>query len=499
MGGAAVSWLESKVAVIGLGTTGRAVMDALGQLGVRAVGFDLKAPEGFASFESGNQQFVIGGEVEQASALADDFGLVVVSPGVAPHSPVFQAARNLNLPVWSEVELAWQIQQHLGKDIAWLTVTGTNGKTTTVGLLGAILEADSERVRVVGNVGMPIVSVVMKEDVDVLAVELSSFQLYSTQSVEPVASVCLNVDADHLDWHGTVEEYAKAKARVYENTRVACVYDAADLVVENMVMQADVTEGARAIGYALDVPAVSQVGLAQDEDEVLIVDRAFVANRHTQAAALATLADVAHFAGPSPSAAIIKDTLAAIALARAYGAYSKKDIDSSAVVAGLRAFHPAGHRRQVIGEVADMIWIDDSKATNAHAAAASLSGFAPGTVIWIAGGDAKGQDFHSLVKAVAPALRGVVVIGADPTPITSALTDVAPQIPHVIVDGHEDWMYSVVNEAVALSRPGDTVVLAPAAASWDQFNSYAERGDVFREAVARLDEAWQIPQELPGD
>ena len=128
-----------------------------------------------------------------------------------------------------------------------------------------------------------------------------------------------------------------------------------------------------------------------------------------------------------------------------------------------------------------------------------MSGFAPGTVIWIAGGDAKGQDFHSLVKTVAPALRGVVVIGADPTPITSALTDVAPQIPHVVVDGHEDWMYSVVNEAVALSRPGDTVVLAPAAASWDQFNSYAERGDVFREAVARLDEAWQTPQELPGD
>ena len=499
MGVWAVSWLESKIAVIGLGTTGRAVMDTLDRLGVRAVGFDLKAPAGLAAFESGSQQFVIGSEDEQASALADGFDLVVVSPGVAPHSPVFKVARNLGLPVWSEVELAWQIQQYLGKDIAWLTVTGTNGKTTTVGLLGSILESASQRVRVVGNVGTPIVSVVMDADVDVLAVELSSFQLYSTYSVEPVASVCLNVDADHLDWHGSVEEYAKAKARVYANTRVACVYDATDPAVENMVMQAEVIEGARAIGYALDVPAVSQVGLAQDESEVLIVDRAFVPKRHTQAAALATLDDVAHFAGPTPSAAIIKDTLAAIALARAYGAYAKKEIDSHAVSAGLRSFHPAGHRRQVIGEAADMIWIDDSKATNAHAAAASLSGFAPGTVIWIAGGDAKGQDFHSLVKTVAPALRGVVVIGADPTPITNALEDVAPQIPHVVVDGHEDWMYSVVNEAVALSRPGDTVVLAPAAASWDQFKSYAERGDVFREAVARLDEAWQTPQELPGD
>lgn len=495
MGFKTVSWLESRIAVVGLGTSGRAAFEALVELGAHPVGFDRVAPKGFAAFDSDPDSFVIGSDEEQAGSLEGSFDLVVVSPGVPPHSPVFTTARALGLPVWGEVELAWRIQEHLGKDIAWLTVTGTNGKTTTVGILGSILTAAGIPSSVVGNVGNPIVSTIMHEDVAALAVELSSFQLYTTQTVSPVASVCLNVDADHLDWHGSVEEYAKAKARVYENTRLACVYDADDLVVENMVSQADVVEGARAIGYSLGVPAVSQVGIVEDENNHLFVDRAFVDNRHTHAEAVATLDDLAHFAGPNPSVAIIKDTLAAIALARAYAWYSGAPITSDAVSAGLRAFQPAGHRRAVIGEVADMLWIDDSKATNAHAAAASVTGFEPGTVIWIAGGDVKGQDFHELIRSIHPALRGVVVIGADPTPVTTALDDETPHLRYVVVDGHEDWMFSVVNEAVGLSRPGDTVVLAPAAASWDQFNNYSERGDAFREAVARLDKAWKAQAE----
>ncbi|MDO5034360.1 MAG: UDP-N-acetylmuramoyl-L-alanine--D-glutamate ligase [Actinomycetaceae bacterium] len=494
-----MTWLDSRIAVLGLGTSGRAAYEALVELGARPTGFDLKEPAGFAPFEEELERFVIGTAEEQVEALKQGFDLAVVSPGIAPHSALFSAAQQLGIELWSEVELAWRIQKELGKDIAWLTVTGTNGKTTTVGLIGSMLETAGVRSGVVGNVGTPVVSAVMHADVDVLAVELSSFQLFTTHSVEPVASVCLNVDADHLDWHGSAEHYAKSKARVYENTRIACVYDSSDLTVENMVSQADVIEGARAIGYALDVPAVSQVGLVEDEGDYLFVDRAFVANRHEQAEALASMSDLAHFAGPNPSVALIKDTLAAIALVRAYGQSASVEIGAEAISGGLQSFHPAGHRREVIGEVADMIWIDDSKATNAHAAAASLSGFVPGTVIWIAGGDAKGQDFHELVRAVAPALRGVVVIGADPTPVLTAIKDEAPHLPHVVVDGHEDWMYSVVNEAVALSRPGDTVVLAPASASWDQFKSYAERGDVFREAVSRLDEAWKMQMEQDSD
>ena len=178
------------------------------------------------------------------------------------------------------------------------------------------------------------------------------------------------------------------------------------------------------------------------------------------------------------------DATAAAGLARAFG------VPPEAVAKGLRSFTPAHHRRAVISHAADVTWIDDSKATNAHAAVASLSGITPGTAVWIAGGDTKGQEFGDLVARVAPLLRGVVVIGKDRSAIVNALRQRAPQVPFVEVDGHEDWMFSVVNEAVALSRPGDTVVLAPACASWDQFRSYAQRGDVFRDAVKRLEANW---------
>ena len=180
----------------------------------------------------------------------------------------------------------------------------------------------------------------------------------------------------------------------------------------------------------------------------------------------------------------MSDALAAAALARAYG------VEPEAVEAGLRSFHPAGHRRAVIAHAADLTWVDDSKATNAHAARASLAGLPPRSAIWIVGGDAKGQDFTELIKQVEPTLRGVVVIGEDRRALVAALSSGAPKVPFVEVDGHEDWMFSVVNEAVALSMPGDTVVLAPACASWDQFDNYGQRGDAFADAVSRLAAQW---------
>ena len=243
---------------------------------------------------------------------------------------------------------------------------------------------------------------------------------------------------------------------------------------------ADVVEGARAIGVTLGAPSVSQFGVV----EGLLVDRAFVENRARQAVALAHVSDLSGAYGPHPSAAALSDALAAAALARAYG------VEPEAVEAGLRSFHPAGHRRAVIAHAADLTWVDDSKATNAHAARASLAGLPPRSAIWIVGGDAKGQDFTELIKQVEPTLRGVVVIGEDRRALVTALSAEAPQVPFVEVDGHEDWMFSVVNEAVALSMPGDTVVLAPACASWDQFDNYGQRGDAFADAVSRLAAQW---------
>lgn len=472
---------ETPIAVIGWGRSGRAAADALRRRGLRVRAFDQKQP---IDADFGGVDLEV---CDSAADLADrvrhcEPGLIVVSPGVPQHAPVFALAHELSIPLWGEVELAWRLQQSSSfADRPWLAVTGTNGKTTTVGLLGSMLRAGGARAVEVGNIGTPIVEAI-DSDADVFAVELSSFQLFTAESLSPLASVCLNVDADHVDWHGSVQAYAAAKARVYENTQIACVYPAGDPDVEHMVEEADVVEGARAIGITLGSPTPSQFGLVED----VLVDRAFVANRYKEAAFLADFDDLRQVFGQSVTPAIVCDVLAAAALARAYGV-SPEDVRK-----GLLSYRPENHRRTFITHAADMDWINDSKATNGHAAVASLKGIPVGTAVWIAGGDMKGQNFDDIIPSVVDRLRGVVAIGRDRSPLLESMARLAPQIPVVEVDEHEDWMFSVVNEAVALSRPGDTVILAPAAASWDQFDSYTQRGEVFTDAVMRLAEQWAL-------
>ncbi len=479
--------IAGPVAVIGWGRSGRGAARALASRGFDVIAFDQREPAGGGHDpreDATTQVRVVPDSQELADAVVGlSPSLVVLSPGVAPHTPVWRALGPAGIPVWGEVELAWRLQEsgpHAGRP--WLTVTGTNGKTTTVGMLGSILRANGEHALEVGNIGTPI-TLAIDSDASVFAVELSSFQLATTLTVSAEAAACLNVDADHLDWHGSEQAYVAAKARVFEHVRVACVYPGADRRIERMVEDADVVEGARAIATTLGVPMISQVGIVEDA----LVDRAFVDNRRFEALHLAALEDLAHIAGPDPSPGLVSDALAAAALARAHG------VKPEAVAQGLRDFRPAAHRRVVLGTVADLTWIDDSKATNAHAAAASLAGVRPGTAIWVAGGDDKGQAFDDLVAGVAPYLRGVVLIGADRSRMGGALRRRVPDVPVVEVDEHEDWMFSVVNEAVGLSRPGDTVILAPAAASWDQFGNYGERGDAFAAAVHRLAEQWERP------
>ena len=481
MGVTTVNW-QGRFAILGWGASGKASAHALVKRGAQLCAFDGRAHEDDQSENDANVEFVSEADSDALAQAVIDWkpDCIVVSPGIPAHHPIFSAAINAGVELIGEVELAWRLQEdseHAGRP--WLCVTGTNGKTTTVGMLGAMLRAAGENAVEVGNIGLPICEAI-DTDATVFAVELSSFQLHTVSTVSPLASVCLNVDADHLDWHGSAQAYAADKAKVYHLTQKACFYPASDITVENMVAEADVIEGARAIGLTLGIPSISQVGWVEDA----LVERAFVEKRHMQAQFLAEVDDlrVAYHDGVTDAARM--DATAAAGLARAFG------VPPEAVAEGLRSFTPAHHRRAVISHAADVTWIDDSKATNAHAAVASLSGITPGTAVWIAGGDTKGQEFGDLVTRVAPVLRGVVVIGKDRSAIVNALRQRAPQVPFVEVDGHEDWMFSVVNEAVALSRPGDTVVLAPACASWDQFRSYAQRGDVFRDAVKRLEANW---------
>jgi UDP-N-acetylmuramoylalanine--D-glutamate ligase len=489
-------WEELRVVVAGIGVSGFAAADALLERGARVVVLD--AADGQDQRERAVILDTLGADVrlgpEAVVALPDGGApgtrqvpdVVVTSPGWRPDHPVLADAAAAGVPVWSEVELAWRMRPATGA-APWLAVTGTNGKTTTVTMLAAMLAAAGHRSAAVGNAGTPVLEAVLHpQPYDVLAVELSSFQLHSTASMQPRASACLNIAPDHLDWHGSLDAYTRDKGRVYQNTEVACVYNVADPATEQLVRDADVIEGCRAVGFTLGIPSVSMLGLV---DEVL-ADRAFVEERRTSAAELATLEDVRRGNRGVLAPHVVANALAAAALARAHG------VPAVAVRNGLRGLTPPPHRLAQVGGADGVTWVDDSKATNPHAADAALRGFE--RIVWIAGGLAKGAgpaEFDELVRAHAPRLRAAVLIGLNRDVIRGALARHAPQIPVVEVDIADTdemgrsidaaLMDLVVATAADFARPGDTVLLAPACASMDQFVSYAHRGDAFADAVRR--------------
>jgi UDP-N-acetylmuramoylalanine--D-glutamate ligase len=475
------SWEGVRAVVAGFGVSGFAAADNLNHLGASVVALD----ESEAGDRPAKAELleVLGADVRlgpgATQTLPDDVDLLITSPGWRPTAPLLAQARERGVPIWGEVELAWRLRDP-DHHTPWLCVTGTNGKTTTVQMLDAILRAAGLRSMAVGNVGLPIVEAVMDpEPYDVLAVELSSFQLHYTDSMSAEAAAVLNIAEDHLDWYSGptgMRDYAADKGRVYERVQRACVYNVADPETERLVREADVQEGARAVGFTLGMPGVGMVGLVED----ILADRAFIEQRDTSAAELCTISDLA-----SPAPHNVANALAAAALARAHG------VSQAAVRDGLRSFRPDGHRIAVVGEKDGVIWVDDSKATNPHAAQSSLQAYDP--VVWIAGGLAKGARFDELVLAVRRRLRGVVLLGRDRDVIAGALSRHAPDVPVIVVDGGETGdqmsghasMERVVGAAAELARPGDTVLLAPGCASMDMFTNYAERGDAFAVAVRR--------------
>ncbi len=463
------SWRGVRVAVAGLGIAGFACADGLLQRDADVIVID--DSDGPDQVNKAQILEVLGATVRLGDGhTLPDADLLVVSPGLPPSAPVTQAALTAGMPVWGELELAWRLRDPAGAP--WLFVTGTNGKTTTTLMLASMLRAAGLRTEAVGNIGVSLVSAVLDpEPHDVLAVEVGAPQLPFVHTVSPFSAACLNLAEDHVDFFGSFGAYRDAKARVYARTQVACVYNSQDPQTIRMVEQAEVVEGCRAIGFSLGIPGRSEVGLV---DEILS-DRAFLDQRETHALELATLADVRP---PVPHQ--VANALAAAALARSYG------IDPRHVRDGLRQFEPAGHRIAEVGRVADVLYIDDSKATNAHAADMSLHAYDP--VVWIAGGLAKGQTFDDLVERHAGRLRAVVLLGADRAVILDALRRHAPDVPtEEVTDTETGAMHEVVNRAAALAHPGDTVLLAPGCASWDMFTDYAQRGRAFAAAVADLE------------
>jgi UDP-N-acetylmuramoylalanine--D-glutamate ligase len=449
------------VLVTGAGVTGPSVARALLARGARVTVTDANADRLRDLAEHIGGVRVAHGLVKPPS----DVDLVVTAPGWRPDSPVLAAARAAGVEVIGDVELAWRLCAELPEPPKWLVVTGTNGKTTTVAMLAEILVAAGVDAVACGNIGLPVVDAIAAGH-PVLAVELSSFQLYWAPSIRPAAGALLNIAEDHLDWHGGMDAYAAAKAGVL--TGAVAIGGVEDRRVATMLAAAPAD---RKVGVRLGPPAPGELGVSDGH----LLDRAFADDRAGE-----PLAQVDDVRPPGPPG--VFDALAAAALARSHG------VSAKAVAAGLAAFRPGEHRAAAVAEIDGVRYVDDSKATNPHAAAASLR--AHQRVVWIAGGLLKGAHVDDLVTEAAGRLVGAVLLGADREVIATALTRHAPDVPVHRVSGGDDDPMSVMSSAVdaarAMARPGDVVLLAPAAASMDMFSDYKQRGRAFADAVHAL-------------
>jgi UDP-N-acetylmuramoylalanine--D-glutamate ligase len=473
-------WRGLRVAVFGLGVTGFSVADTLVELGADVLVVAANAdPKRADLLEVIGARLVIESDPDSVPAELDGFDpeLVIVSPGYRPDHSLVTWAQGRGIPLWGDVELAWRLRDKSASPAEWISVTGTNGKTTTVQLTTHLLVEGGRRAASVGNIGVPVLDAIRDpEGFEVLVVELSSFQLHWLRSsgpgsLEPYASVCLNVADDHLDWHGSRDAYAAAKATVYANTAVACVYNKADEATLRMVEDAEVREGCRAIGFGLGAPGQSDFGMVGD----IVLDRAFIPDRHQAALELTTHGELHKVGLAAPH--MLANVLAACALARSYG------IPAEAIRAGLATFRVDSHRTEPVGRHDGVLWVDDSKATNSHAADAALQSF--DSVVWVVGGLLKGTDVGQLVEKHAKRLKAAIVIGTNRQPVVEAFARHAPAVLvfEVTASDTGDVMPEAVRLAASVASPGDVVLLAPAAASMDQFIDYADRGNRFAGAV----------------
>ncbi len=469
-----LSWLRgSSVLVTGARVSGLAVVRPLLDLGAVVTVTDSDRGALDAASSIGAAVVLQDDLLGDPAALAA-FALVVTSPGFRPDSPVLAAAADQGIPVWGDVELSWHVDRAelYGPRTRWLVVTGTNGKTTTTSMLASILEAAAVESVACGNIGLPIADALRRTPhPSVLAVELSSFQLFWAPSVHPAAGVVLNIAEDHLDWHGGMDGYVRAKARALSGDVAVVGLDDA-----RAASLAEGSPSGNVVGFRLGEPASGELGVRSG----VLVDNAFGENVELLAAA-----DVEP-GGPSG----ILDALAAAALARSIG------VQAGAVRAGLQSYRVGPHRAAVVRELGGVTFIDDSKATNPHAARSSI--LAHERVVWIAGGLLKGAVIDDLVVEIADRLIAAVLLGRDGMQIAEALARHAPDVPVVrlpsgddagVTHGAEDAdavMRAVVAHAAGRAAPGDTVLLAPAAASLDMFSDYGHRGRSFAESVQQL-------------
>ena len=391
-----------------------------------------------------------------------DYDTVVTSPGWRPDSPLLVAAKDAGCEVIGDVELCYRLDKQgvFGPPRDWLVVTGTNGKTTTTGMLAAIMQEAAhytgKNAVACGNIGVAVGDALINEErADVLVAELSSFQLHWSEDLTPDAAVLLNLADDHIDWHGSFDAYAQAKAKVFKaSTAVAGIDD------EHVREYAS----AHALGFTVNEPKPGQVG---------IIDGHIVSHIGDTPVRITSLEGI-----EPPGRAGVLDALAATAIAVTRGV-TPEQIDRA-----LHAYTVAGHRGAVVHSDNGIDWIDNSKATNPHAADSALKG-TTSKIVWVAGGQLKGADVTDLIKAHGAKFRAVALLGIDAPLIKQAVDAYAPEVPTFLTDSTDpvEAMNQVVDFAAAHAQPGDSVILAPAAASLDMYTGMAQRGNLFADAA----------------
>ena len=448
-----------RILVAGAGVTGVACANALIKRGslVTLVDEKVRTLEGFSIISPSEVDF-------------KNFDLLLVSPGWREDHPVVLAARKARIALINEIDLAWSLKP-VGQK--WIALTGTNGKTTTVELAASMLRSAGLTATACGNVGTTVIETVESEyKYDFLVLELSSFQLHWLEDAQFVSSAILNIAEDHVDWHGSFDAYAQAKISILEKSATAILNgEDGEIVTRTTHWQG------RKVFFSLDTPAPGELGVVEE----LLVDRAFVANPQ-EAAMIAELIEVTPTVPHN-----VSNTLAAAGLARTVG------VSHEAIRAAIQTFTPGRHRIEKVLEQDGVTWINDSKATNPHAASASIMSAL--SVIWIAGGLAKGATMRELVNRIKSRVRSAILIGEDRELIAAALAESAPHIEIIRVDAPSEYfkgcennalMEEVIRRAKERAIPGDTVLLAPACASMDQFISYGDRGDRFKAAVEKV-------------
>jgi UDP-N-acetylmuramoylalanine--D-glutamate ligase len=431
--------------VVGLGKTGLSVARYLQRNDANAIFFDTRdEPPGLAELEA---LFPTANVRLGNNALPRDARRVIVSPGIPDSHPLLEKARRRKLEIVSDIELFARAATR-----PFVAVTGSNGKSTVTTLLHLMCRADGRRSMAGGNLGEPALDLLAGDDPDLYVLELSSFQLQRTAELPAAVAVLLNVSPDHLDWHASEDEYREAKYRIFDEAQAAVVNRSDETAARRAA------HCGRVVSFGLDAPAEDQYGI-RDDDGVRYLACGDVL--------LLSVRDLALFGVHNQL-----NALAALAAGELLG------LDRAAMLQVLVEFPGLPHRMQFVARISAVDYINDSKATNVAAAVASINSV-EGMLVLIAGGDGKGGDFTELADAVEGKLRGAVLIGRDAEKIAHALDTVMP------VHFAEN-MESAVHMAATCAESDDTVLLAPACASLDQYDNYMERGAAFITAVEGL-------------